>query len=178
MLSFFLNKFFSAHLTRLWKEMPQPHQWCRFYHPYSYGAVHIDFKSNGLMVSLDGCGAFFQHSCKSDHVITSFNSHSHIGDDKPRWRYGDVLQVHLCSQLYCHQECRGELMSFMSGICKLGRCFSCLKIFLILESNLTFQRSCLFKSNCWNEIREMLVFESIFWKSSFVGQRSNTRYSM
>ena len=44
----------------------------------------------------------------------------------------------------CPQECRGELMSFMSGICKLGRCFSCLKIFLILESNLTFQRSCLF----------------------------------
>jgi len=37
-----------------------------------------------------------------------------------------------------------------------------LKIFLILESNLTFQRSCLFKSDCWNEIREMPIFESIF----------------
>ena len=37
-----------------------------------------------------------------------------------------------------------------------------LKIFLILESNLTFQRSCLFKSDCWNEIREMSIFESIF----------------
>ena len=64
--------------------------------------------------------------------------------------------------LYCPQKCREELMSFLSGICKLGRCFSCLKIFLILESNLTFQRSCLFKSDCWNEIREMLIFESIF----------------
>jgi hypothetical protein len=57
---------------------------------------------------------------------------------------------------------RGELMSFLSGICKLGWCSSYLKIFLILESNLTFQMSCLFKSNCWNEIREMSVFESIF----------------
>ena len=141
-------------------------------------SAYLSFKSYGPTASLGGCGASFQHSFKSNHMITSFNSHSHIGDDKPRWRYDDVLQVHLCSQLYCHQECRGELMSFMSGICKLGRCFSCLKIFLILESNLTFQRSCLFKSNCWNEIREMLVFESIFWKSSFVGQRSNTRYSM
>ena len=37
-----------------------------------------------------------------------------------------------------------------------------LKIFLILESNLTFQRSCQFKSDCWNEIREMPIFESIF----------------
>ena len=118
-------------------------------------------KSDGLTVSLGGCDAFFQHSCKSDHVITSFNSHSHFGDDKPRWRYKDVLQVHLCSQLYCPQECRGELISFMSGICQLGRCFSCLKIFLILESNLTFQRSCLFKYDCWNEIREMLIFKSI-----------------
>jgi hypothetical protein len=68
------------------------------------------------------------------------------------------------SEVHCiaPQECRGELMSFLSGICKLGRCFSCLKIFLILESNLTFQRSCLFKSDCWNEIREMSIFESIF----------------
>jgi hypothetical protein len=47
----------------------------------------------------------------------------------------------------------------------------------ILESNLIFQRSCLFKSNCWNEIREMLVLEKIFWKSSFFDQRSNTCYS-
>ena len=60
------------------------------------------------------------------------------------------------------QKCREKLMSFLSGICKLGRCFSCLKIFLILESNLTFQRSRQFKSDCWNEIREMSIFESIF----------------
>jgi hypothetical protein len=63
------------------------------------------------------------------------------------------------------------------GFCKFARC-SYLTIFLVLESNLIFQRSCLFKSNCWNEIREMSVFESIFWKSSFFGQRSNTHYSM
>ena len=48
------------------------------------------------------------------------------------------------------------------GFCKFARC-SYLTIFLVLESNLIFQRSCLFKSNCWNEIREMSVFESIFF---------------
>jgi len=48
----------------------------------------------------------------------------------------------------------------------------------VLESNLIFQRSCLFKSNCWNEIRDMLVLEKIFWKSSFFNQRSNIHYSM
>jgi len=40
-------------------------------------------------------------------------------------------------------------------------CFSCLTIFLVLESNLIFRRSCLFKSNYWNEIREMSVLENI-----------------
>jgi len=65
---------------------------------------------------------------------------------------------------------------FYQGFCKLNRCF-CLTIFLVLESNLIFQKSCLFKSNCWNEIREMLVLEKIFWKSSFFDQRSNTCYS-
>jgi len=64
--------------------------------------------------------------------------------------------------LYCPQQCREELMSFLSGICKPGWCSSYLKIFFILESNLTFQRSSQFKSNCWNEIREMSIFESIF----------------
>ena len=44
----------------------------------------------------------------------------------------------------------------------------CSIIFLVLESNLIFQRSCLFKSNCWNEIREISVLEKIFWKSSFL----------
>jgi len=41
------------------------------------------------------------------------------------------------------------------------------QIFLVLESNLIFQRSCLFKSY-WNEIKEMLIFEKTFWKSSFL----------
>ena len=41
------------------------------------------------------------------------------------------------------------------------------QIFLVLESNLIFQRSCLFKSY-WNEIKEMSIFEKTFWKSSFL----------
>jgi hypothetical protein len=40
-LVFFLNKFFSAHLIKLWKEMSWPHQWCCFYLPYSCGEVRI-----------------------------------------------------------------------------------------------------------------------------------------
>jgi hypothetical protein len=47
------------------------------------------------------------------------------------------------------------------GFCKFDRCFY-LTIFLVLESNLIFQRSCLFKSNCWNEIKEMSILKSIF----------------
>jgi hypothetical protein len=46
------------------------------------------------------------------------------------------------------------------GFCKFGRCSYCLTIFLVMESTLIFQRSCQFKSNCWNEIREMSVFEN------------------
>jgi hypothetical protein len=48
------------------------------------------------------------------------------------------------------------------GFYKFDRGSCCLTIFLVLESNLIFQKSCLFKSNCWNEIKEMSVFESIF----------------
>ena len=40
-LNVLLNRFLSALLIRLWKEMSRPHQWCCFYHPYSYGEVHI-----------------------------------------------------------------------------------------------------------------------------------------
>jgi hypothetical protein len=50
---------------------------------------------------------------------------------------------------------------FCQGFCKFNRCF-CLIIFLVLESNLIFQKSCLIKSNCWNEIREMSILKSIF----------------
>ena len=37
------------------------------------------------------------------------------------------------------------------------------KSFLCLNQISTFQWSCLFKYNCWNEIREMSVFEIIFF---------------
>jgi hypothetical protein len=57
-------------------------------------------------------------------------------------------------------------------------CSSCLTIFLVLESNLIFQRSCLFKSNCWNEIKEMSIFEKYFWNSSFFGQRRYTLFNV
>ena len=51
----------------------------------------------------------------------------------------------------------------------------CSTIFLVLESNLIFQRSCLFKFNCWNEIRDVSIWK-YFKKSSFFGQRPNTRH--
>jgi len=46
----------------------------------------------------------------------------------------------------------------------------CSIIFLVLESNLAFQKLCLFKSNCWNEIREMLILKRSFEKSSLLVQ--------
>jgi hypothetical protein len=61
------------------------------------------------------------------------------------------------------KECWEELMSFhvkdfIDSIDVLLRS----TIFLVLESNLIFQRSCLFKSSCWNEIREMSILKSVF----------------
>jgi hypothetical protein len=50
--------------------------------------------------------------------------------------------------------------------------------FLVLELTCIFQRSCLFKCNCWNKIRDMLVFSKYFWKLSFFGQRPNTHHSI
>ena len=38
------------------------------------------------------------------------------------------------------------------------------KPFLFWNQISTFQRSCLFKYNCWNEIREISVFEKLFLK--------------
>jgi len=63
---------------------------------------------------------------------------------------------------------------FCQGFWKINWCSFCLKIFLVLESTHTFQRSCLFKSNCWNKIKEILFFKTIFWKSSLFGQKPNT----
>jgi hypothetical protein len=44
-------------------------------------------------------GASFQHSFKCNYAITSFKSHSHVGDDKPRWIYEDILWVQCCSSI-------------------------------------------------------------------------------
>jgi len=71
------------------------------------------------------------------------------------------------SQLF--NECWEELMSFhVKDFADLIDVLLCSTIFLVLESNLIFRRSCLFKSNCWNEIREISILEKIFWKSSFL----------
>jgi hypothetical protein len=45
--------------------------------------------ATGTIVSLGGC--ILPTSFKCDYVITSFKSRSHVGDDKPRWRYEDIL---------------------------------------------------------------------------------------
>jgi hypothetical protein len=52
----------------------------------------------------------------------------------------------------------------------------CLIIFLVLESTLIFQRSCLFKSSCWNEIKDVLFWKDLL-KIKLFDQRPNTRYS-
>ena len=54
----------------------------------------------------------------------------------------------------------GQLFKECQGFCKLDRYSSCLTIFLFWNQLSYFQRSCQFKSNCWNEIREMSVFEN------------------
>jgi hypothetical protein len=52
----------------------------------------------------------------------------------------------------------------------------CSTIFLVLESTLAFQRSCIFKSNCWNEIKDVRFWKDLL-KIKLFGQRPNTRHS-
>jgi len=87
--------------------------------------------------------------------------------------------------LYCpkvsklFKECWEELMSFhVKDSADSINVLLCSTIFLVLESNLILQRSCLFKSNCWNEIREILVLEKNLLKIKLFGQRPNTCHSM
>ena len=65
---------------------------------------------------------------------------------------------------------------FYWGLCKLSW-FFCLKIFLVLESICTFQRSCMFKSYFWNKIREMSIFESIFKIKFFWSKTQYTTFN-
>jgi hypothetical protein len=62
------------------------------HHLYSCGKVHL-WISKQMAPQSALVGASFQHSFKCDYVITLFKSHSHVGDDKPRWRYENTLQV-------------------------------------------------------------------------------------
>jgi len=68
------------------------------HHPYSCGEVRI-WASKQMVPQLVLVDASFQHSFKCNYVITSFKSHSHVGDDKPRWRYENILQVQRCSSI-------------------------------------------------------------------------------
>jgi hypothetical protein len=180
-------------------------------------------------------GASFQHSFKCNYVINSFKSHSHVGDDKPRWRcpsdatllikccwnslnhglslnnippgwseharsfvytqkvfslsltdakhnfdglWRRIIWFFLCPQMVwillvflIRIHCIAPRWSTFQGVSRKVDVISTRDFansINVLESNLIFQRSCLFKSNCWNEIKEMLVLEKIFWKSSFL----------
>jgi len=67
------------------------------------------------------------------------------------------------------RECRKKLMSFLPGILQIRSMF--------------WNQISSFKDHVYSSLvvemkSEMLVFESIFWNSSFFDQRSNTRYSM
>jgi hypothetical protein len=78
---------------------------------------------------------------------------------------------------YCPQECRGELMSFLSGICKLGRYFSFENLsYFGIKSHISKVMSIQVWLLKWNQ--RDVNFWKYFWKLSFIGQRSNTRYSM
>ena len=74
MLSVLLNRFLSALLIRLWKEMSQLHQWCCFYHLYSYGEVHI-WLQNKLSHSQSLWWVPFPTFIQCNCVITSVDNH-------------------------------------------------------------------------------------------------------
>jgi hypothetical protein len=68
------------------------------HHPYSCGEVCI-WASKQMVPQSVLVGASFQHSFKYNYTITSFKSHSHVRDDKPRWRYENILQMQRCSSI-------------------------------------------------------------------------------
>jgi hypothetical protein len=74
MLNVLLNRFLSALLIRLWKEMSWPYQWCCFYHPYSYGEVHI-WLQNKLSHSQSSWLVPFPTFIQCSYVITSVDNH-------------------------------------------------------------------------------------------------------
>jgi len=68
------------------------------HNPYSCGEVRI-WASKQMVPQSILVGASFQHSFKCNNVITSLKSHSHVGDDKPKWRYENILQVQHCPSI-------------------------------------------------------------------------------
>ena len=67
---------------------------------------------------------------------------------------------------------------FRQGYYKISPCFFFVREFsFVVKSTHPFQRSCLFKSNCWNKIREISVLK-VFSKNHFFSQRPNTRHAI
>jgi len=118
--------------------------------------------------------ASFQHSFKCNYVITSFKSHSHVGDclfpfQGPLYCPQVVNFSRSVKKFWCHS---------CQGFCKLNRYSSCLTIFLFWNQLSYFKDHVYSKSSLlkWNQ--RCPFFEKTFWKSSFFFfQRSNTRYS-
>ena len=150
----------------------------------------LSFKSDGPTVSLGGCDASSQHSFTAIHVITSFNSHSHIGDDKPRWRYEDVLQVHLCSQLLSPGVSRRIDVIYVRNLqtwsmfffwkCFLfwnqishfkGHVYSSLIVEMKLE-RCQFFKVFLEIKLCWSKIQHTL-FNIVLWLSCILREKKN-----
>ena len=133
--------------------------------------------SEGSFIGLYSRRFFLCHCQMRNITLMNFDDSSSDSFFAPSWS-GYCLLSFLRSTIlplggqrvekcWCH---------FCQGFCKLNWC-SYLKIFIVQESNLILQRSCLFKSNCWNEIRKISVFENYFWSSSFFGQRPNTLFN-
>jgi hypothetical protein len=107
--------------------------------------------------------ASFQHSFKCNYVITSFKSHSHVGDclfpfQGPLYCPQVVNFSRSVKKFWCHS---------CQGFCKLNRYSSCLTIFLFWNQLSYFKDHVYSKSSLlkWNQ--RCPFFEKTFWKSSF-----------
>jgi hypothetical protein len=143
------------------------------------------------------CWSLLNHRLSLNHIPPSWSEHAHssiynqmayvIAKNDFDGLHQLIVRFFLCPQLiwilfvFLRVHCIAPRWSTFQGVSRRVDVISTRDFansINVLESNLIFQRSCLFKSNCWNEIREMLVLEKIFWKSSFFDQRFNIHYSM
>jgi len=112
--------------------------------------------------------SFFEHYCLQ-FIDSSFN-HLSLPHSWSEYCLFFLLRVHYIALSYStfQRVSRSVNVISIKYFTYSNDILLCSITFLVLESTLAFQKLCLFKSNCWNEIKEMSILKRSFEKSSFL----------